>query len=593
MPNSIYLGHLLIFNHNDRTKAYDFIINKFRAKLTNLKAHKLNHAGILAYINSVLASIPIYYMSTILFSKEFISKITSIIRKFWWTGVQEENATSSFHFRSWNDICRPKKEGSLGVRDLLTVNRSLLLNAASKIAIGKNAFLTDILKSKYHPNSSFWLAGNCSTKSAFWSSIMSVKDILINNCTIQIQKGNSSIWFTPWCIIWKQIHSHLKWPITVQSLPNNISDLWNPGTINWNSDLISQIFDRQAIQAIQEIIIVPSSNNDTVKWEPSSKGDCSTKDAFSFLNNQMQVHPPPQGSRSISRGAMHILQRVWENKLIPPNIKTFAWRLIRKALATGERAGSWTNKIDKNCAYCGMNENDSHLFFHCNFARVVWFSAKPPFRSSLLPFERDGVQEALEILITHATSEDIMLKILTTLWFIWKDRNDIRFRQRKWSVLQVHYAAQAYINKVVSASNEEHRQKEAKGIDIDTPQVRNLYHAGNTQEEIILAPHMSHLAISPDRSCLYTTHRLPTLLPGVKCYTDATLAPDNGTEQQRKAELGIFILNPKRKEKFFIKAHLLRCGSVLMAEAAVLALAADITSRLWINKITFLTDFFR
>jgi hypothetical protein len=76
-----------------------------------------------------------------LFPKKIISRITSIIRKFWWSGIQEENATSSFNFRSWKDICRPKSEGGLGIRDLLIVNRSLLLNAAWKIATGKNAFL--------------------------------------------------------------------------------------------------------------------------------------------------------------------------------------------------------------------------------------------------------------------------------------------------------------------------------------------------------------------------------------------------------------------------------------------------------------------
>jgi len=238
-PNTIYLGHPLIFNHNDRSKAYDCILNKFRAKLTTLKANKLNHAGRLTYINSVLASIPIYYMSTILFSKTFISKITTIIRNFWWAGVQEDNASSSFHFRSWKDICRPKREGGLGVRDLLTVNRSLILHAAWNIVTGKNPFLTSILKAKYFPNTSFWLAHNNSIKSAFWSSVMQIKDILVHNCTIQIHRGDSSIWSRPWCSIWNEIHDHLNLPITIPNLPQRISDPWIPETQKWNNELIS------------------------------------------------------------------------------------------------------------------------------------------------------------------------------------------------------------------------------------------------------------------------------------------------------------------------------------------------------------------
>jgi hypothetical protein len=89
-------------------------------------------------------------------------------------------------------------------------------------------------------------AGNNSTKSAFWSSVMQVKDILINNCIIQIQKGNSSIWSTPWYTIWKEIHNHLNLPLTIQNLPQKISDLWILGSMNWNADFINQVFDSDA-----------------------------------------------------------------------------------------------------------------------------------------------------------------------------------------------------------------------------------------------------------------------------------------------------------------------------------------------------------
>jgi hypothetical protein len=71
-PNTIHLIHHLLFSHKERNGAYAFILNKFRTKLTTVKANKLNHAGRLTYINSVLASIPVYYLSTVLFSKAFI-----------------------------------------------------------------------------------------------------------------------------------------------------------------------------------------------------------------------------------------------------------------------------------------------------------------------------------------------------------------------------------------------------------------------------------------------------------------------------------------------------------------------------------------
>jgi hypothetical protein len=52
---------------------------------------------------------------------------------------------------------------------------------------------------------------------------------------------------------------------------------------------------------------------------------------------------------SISQDANSILQKVWKVKIIPPFLKTFAWRLIRRALATAELAGRCSSHIDQHC----------------------------------------------------------------------------------------------------------------------------------------------------------------------------------------------------------------------------------------------------
>ena len=88
--NSMHVGHPLLISHRDKNKAYDFIYQRFKTRLTLTKANTLNHAGRLTLIQSVFASIPIYYMTNILFFKKFLAKLTSVIKVFWWQGVQKE-----------------------------------------------------------------------------------------------------------------------------------------------------------------------------------------------------------------------------------------------------------------------------------------------------------------------------------------------------------------------------------------------------------------------------------------------------------------------------------------------------------------------
>jgi hypothetical protein len=221
-------------------------------------------------------------------------------------------------------------------------------------------------------------------------------------------------------------------------------------------------------------------------------------------------------------------------------------------------------------------------FFHSNFSRAVWFSARPLFRSSFLPYEQDGVQATLGILISHSTSDEIMQKILTILWYIWKARNDLRFRKQKWSVLQVHYATQAHISLMISAYNKAQNQQHNEERGTNFIQVRNSCQAGDLQRRSTLELQaLDHSTIA---------HRTTQLLMGFKCYTDASIPPDFTAAGQKRAGLGIFMYHPTRKEKLFIKAQLPLCESVLMAEAAALALAAKIASFLQIDEITFLTD---
>jgi ribonuclease HI len=84
----------------------------------------------------------------------------------------------------------------------------------------------------------------------------------------------------------------------------------------------------------------------------------------------------------------------------------------------------------------------------------------------------------------------------------------------------------------------------------------------------------------------------PPLLQGTRCYVDASTWSDQPNNQTRIAGLGVFILNLQVQptQAIYIKARLLACTSVLMAEAASLALAIKIIHNLNITECNFLSD---
>jgi hypothetical protein len=368
-----HLGHPLILPSKDRASAYSFVIDKFKSKLSTYKADKLSHAARLELIKSVFASIPVYYMSNILFSKKFILKLTAIIRKFWWTGVREETNSRSLCLRAWKDICSPKNEGGLGIRNMQAMNQALILMAAWRIADQPDDFLHSILKSKYFPHSSLWRPNSNAPKSAFWASILKMLPLLKAHSFYQITKGQMSVWSTPWCNGWANLYDALIIQSSNYSYPAQVKDLWLPNQQTWNTQLIDTLFQSPMAESIKSTPIIHSTDEDMLCWKLTPTCKCNTKSAYKACLQHLQENGEPK-PREVDPTTVQLLKKIWQNKQVIPRIQTFGWRFLRKALPTGARAGKYSKHISKLCCRCDLKETDYHLFFTCNYARAAWFS---------------------------------------------------------------------------------------------------------------------------------------------------------------------------------------------------------------------------
>jgi ribonuclease HI len=184
----------------------------------------------------------------------------------------------------------------------------------------------------------------------------------------------------------------------------------------------------------------------------------------------------------------------------------------------------------------------------------------------------------------------------------------IHVQQQQVTGINFHPAGSTQLEQVAAAIsinahlNSDHRQvrQPATGTEFHLAgppqqgQVAALPTSSTTVQELADRQHPGELG----RDHLQPIHQdrflvpSPSLLDGIRCYTDASTEPDHQAYGPRAAGLGIFIVNTQANppHSIFIKAAMRSASSVLMAEAAAMALAAKVLDILQLQQGTILND---
>ncbi|PON81162.1 hypothetical protein TorRG33x02_230460, partial [Trema orientale] len=134
----------------------------------------LSRGGRLTLIESVLSSIPIYYLSLFRASCRVIEEvIEKLMRDFLWEGGDHLGGD---HLVAWNVVCRSKIQGGLGICKVLARNKAHLMKWLWRFPNEKSVLWYKVIKSKYGLNPNQWDAAVAErvTFRSLWKAISSL-----------------------------------------------------------------------------------------------------------------------------------------------------------------------------------------------------------------------------------------------------------------------------------------------------------------------------------------------------------------------------------------------------------------------------------
>lgn len=349
-----------------RPSSFNPLPQKFDNRLHAWKAKLLSPAGKMVLLKSVLESLSIYPMSTTLIHKSVLDRIRSKCVQFFW-GKGEKKAVC---FVKWDFLTCPKAEGGLGLRSLEETNKAMILKVIWKITSGSNALWVQVMKSKYHPTSPFWITQRISASTRLWKAIVQNKTLLKHFSRWVLGDGQTcNAYAQPWFSGWDQMA-----PPSCELQQAKVAFFFNQQILVWNQHYLVQFRGSEFAKTIcneQANTILRPGTKDKLMFTWVKNGEFSVKAAYHLLRNSQ-----PLTSRHVSEQETIIWKKIWKILCIPQKVRMFFWKAMQGALPTAAALSKRIPSIEPDCKLCGMTREDVlHTLFLCQHARATWFSS--------------------------------------------------------------------------------------------------------------------------------------------------------------------------------------------------------------------------
>ncbi|KAL2246927.1 UNVERIFIED_CONTAM: hypothetical protein Sindi_2545000 [Sesamum indicum] len=350
----------------------------------------------------------VYWASAFILPKGVIKDIEKRLRAFLWRGT----GNSGYPKVAWKEICKPKEEGGLGLKDMGTLNRSLMCKKLCEvIRCDRTSIWVEWLRHGRLRDDSIWSIPE-NRGPWGWRKMLRLRGWLRSVVEYRIGDGSDFfLWKDPWHHLGPLLDRFLRGPNSLGLHESTmLSSVICEG--HWHWPLIT---DMECVE-ITHVLPQIHGGTDRIIWKGSSR-----KPTTQEFYRAMISAGPKVGWISLLLGSLKIPRHLF-----------ILWLAILEKLATTDKP--WLSHLGC-CVLCNedMVESHNHLFFHCRFSRRCLISIR-----CIVLFQwpnRDWVSDvewgARKWRGKHIINISYRCLLGSCVYHIWRERNLRRFEHEE------------------------------------------------------------------------------------------------------------------------------------------------------------------
>ena len=396
-----YLGLPSSIGRN-KNEAFRFIRDKVWRRLQGWNQKLLSRAGKEILLKTVVQAMPNYAMNLYLLPLDLCRELERMMNSFWWGNHRSDSR--GINWMRWERLCKPKAYGGIGFKQLHHFNVAMLGKQGWRLLSQPDSLVARILKSRYHPLTSFGKATVGSNPSYAWRSIMAAHHVITQGSRIQIGNGlQTTIGGSPW--LPDLDHGYVTTPLPDAIINAPVSSLMLPGQRNWDLDALTDIFNEKDRGLITQIPLSSRRDDDVWYWSADSKGLFTVRSCYKMLVYLSEIP------------SSNIWQRIWKLK-VPAKVKHFIWRAGVNVLPTADNLRRRQVELASTCPICNAaDESVVHCLLNCSFAKSCWLLSPIGFEGGCMYFG-----DWLARVFARCSSDDCDLAAMIC-WSLWLNRN--------------------------------------------------------------------------------------------------------------------------------------------------------------------------